>query len=93
MCTWLRLETARADVTAGDPVGAETERIGGGGLSCERAWRIPGGAQRGRASRSSACEATAGESDAWLWAAACGYLSQMPEQAKATDTPTGKKEE
>lgn len=82
----LYLETARVDVTTDDGSGGRESGREGGGFRCERAWRIPGGGQRGRASLSSACEATAGEPDARLWAAACGYLSQMPEQAKATAT-------
>lgn len=67
----LYLETARADVITGDATEARTSRKegrekGGRGCSAVNALRIPGGGQRGRASLSSACEATAGEPDARL---------------------------
>lgn len=79
-------KNSHADVTTWDrSVGRKSGKGRRGDLR-GRAWRIPGGGQRGRASLSSACEATAGEPDTRLWAAACGYLSQMPEQARTTDT-------
>lgn len=67
----LYLEAARADVITGDATEARTSRKagrekGGRGCSAVNALRIPGGGQRGRASLSSACEATAGEPDARL---------------------------
>lgn len=68
----LYLEAARADVITGDATEARTsrkegrEKGGGRGCSAVNALRIPGGGQRGRASLSSACEATAGEPDARL---------------------------